>query len=179
MYEFNFDSSKLNEEVVGGSGGFQILDAGRYDFQIKDISPARETARGDLYRLITFEEVKSRVSFNEFLTVGVADDSQQWRIDNFTAPLVYRLCQCAKTSGADWYDELVGRTVSIEIDRKTQERKTRNVDDFGNAETKKIEVNTIKRGKFADVIQPAATGAGSSKMLDDLQAFLNVSAADE
>ena len=172
MIEFNFDASKVNDEITAGSGGFQILEPGRYTFIISDISQARQTAQGDYYRLVTFTEERTRITFNEFLTIGVADDSKAWRIENYTAPLVYRLCQCTKQNAVDWYDALVGCRVSVEITKETQTRKTKNVDDFGNAETRTVEVNRIAKGRFVEVIKPVE-GGDKSAALNDLEAFLS------
>lgn len=176
MFEFNFDSSKIKEEVTQSNGGYSVLDTGNYTFSISSIGELRYTQNNDAYRVITFKEVKSGVTFNEFLTLSVNDEKNKWRIENKTKPIIYRLMQCANLDCNDWEDALIGKRFNVSVEKVTQKRRSKEVDAFGVPKQIEVEANQLARGRYADIITPATqvesndTGAA---FMEDINNFFN------
>lgn len=174
MFEFKFDESKVAKKIEATNGGFTLLDTGIYNFKITNIGELKQTQKGDSYKTITFREEKSKTTFTEFLTLGVADPSQAWRITNKTEPLIYRLYQVTGVKGSDWEDELLGQRVKLSIVKTTRKRSNALGGDMGE-----IEVNRLANGSYDKVILPADKKEQTSKeelnkeVLDDLDTFLS------
>lgn len=175
--EFNFNLNEVSTPINAVNGGALVLESGRYTFKIKDITPMKYATNGAGYRLIVFEEQETRATFSQFVVVSVENEADNWQIERRTAPLIYRLAQCCKLQNNNWEEELLGKCVLLEVVKATQKRRTGKTDDFGAPIMEGQEVNQLARGRWADIIQPAADNNAVPFEVDDLASFLNNPAA--